>query len=45
MPPFLRTAIGFITLMSLVVNPLAVFISRSRAKVNASRESRPPSSS
>ncbi len=34
MTPFLRTAIGFTTLMLLVVLPLAVFISRSRAKVN-----------
>jgi hypothetical protein len=31
---FLRTAVGFATLMLLVVLPLAVFISRSRAKVN-----------
>jgi hypothetical protein len=34
MTPFVRTAIGFSTLILLVVLPLAVFIGRSRSKVN-----------
>jgi len=34
MPPILRTAIGFITLILFVVLPLGIFVSRSHTKVN-----------